>query len=62
MTEDQAERLAEYEMDRLDKRFLRGAISQGEYDAGVNAIDLRVRKRISGARRLRNLRFWWLDR
>ena len=43
MTEDQAERVAERRMDRLDAKLIRGAITMGEYDAEVHAIELEVR-------------------
>jgi len=46
MTEDQAERLAEREMDRLDSRFLRGEIHQAEYDRLVREIESRTQARM----------------
>lgn len=49
MTEDQAERLAEAEMNRLDKRFLAGWIDQTVYDREVEEIERRTKARISRA-------------
>ena len=42
MTERQIELLAEREMDALDRRLRRGALTQAEYDAEVRALDRRV--------------------
>jgi len=49
MTEDQAERIAEREMDRLDSRFIRGHIHQAEYDKAVKEIERMVERRTSRA-------------
>ena len=56
MTEDQAERLAEHEMDRLDKRFIRGDLDQDAYDREVRNIDLRVQRRMGDWRQARATR------
>lgn len=39
MTVDQIERIVEKKMDRLDARFLRGDLSQDEYDAEIKQLD-----------------------
>lgn len=39
MTEEQIERHVEAAMDALDRRFLKGAMRQEEYDAEVRRID-----------------------
>lgn len=39
MTEEQIERIAERDMDRLDRQLMASSISQAEYDAEVKAID-----------------------
>lgn len=39
MSETQIERIAEYEMDRLDQELTSGAITQEEYDEEVRALD-----------------------
>lgn len=49
--EQQAEERAEREQDRLDKRYLRGELSQGEYDASTWAIEQRVRRAVADWRR-----------
>jgi hypothetical protein len=54
MTEDQAERLAEHEMDRLDRRFMQGHINQDTYDKEVRSIDMRARRRAGDWRRMRS--------
>jgi hypothetical protein len=61
MTEDRAERLAEREMDRLDRQLLAGRLSQGEYDSAVRSIDLRVKRRTSSARRERPVEPWYMN-
>lgn len=43
MTEDQIERRAEREMDKLDSRYMSGKITQTEYDREVRAIEARAR-------------------
>jgi hypothetical protein len=48
--EHYAETKAEIEMDRLDKRYLRGDISEGEYEAAVHGIELRVQRTMDRAR------------
>jgi hypothetical protein len=40
LTETQIEARAERAIDRLDKWFLSGGITQGEYDAAIKAVDL----------------------
>jgi hypothetical protein len=61
VNERSAELLAEREMDRLDRRLMRGEIHQGEYDAAVHAIDLRVKRRISSTRRERPVERWYTN-
>ena len=39
MTFDAIERIAEKEMDRLDKELLNGALTQEEYDTEVKALE-----------------------
>lgn len=39
LTEDQIERHVERMIDRLDVRFVRGALTQAEYDLRMRAID-----------------------
>ena len=39
MTEDQIERIAEREMDKLDRMFSKGIISREEYEAEVDELD-----------------------
>lgn len=39
MTEDQIERIAERQMDKLDRLFTKGMITEAEYDAEVKELD-----------------------
>ena len=46
-----AEERAEREQNRLDREFLRGGMTQGEYDAAVWALDQRVKRAVADWRR-----------
>lgn len=50
MTEEQIERRAEREMDRLDKQLLSGALTQAEYDEEVRELDRWAREEYRAAR------------
>ena len=39
MTEDQIERIAERQMDKLDRMFTKGIITREEYEAEVDELD-----------------------
>ncbi|HUY05049.1 MAG TPA: hypothetical protein VMV33_17365 [Rhodocyclaceae bacterium] len=39
MTEEQIERLAERQMDRLDQRLIEGELTQPQYDAAVRQMN-----------------------
>ena len=39
MTEDQIERIAERTIDRLDRQFLSGKLTQKQYDEGIAEVD-----------------------
>lgn len=43
MTEDQIERVYEREMDKLDRQYTKGIISEREYEAEINELDKWVR-------------------
>jgi len=45
--EHAAEIQAERAQDRLDRRYLRGEVSEGEYDAATWALEQQVRKKVS---------------
>lgn len=57
-TEAAIERAAEAEMDALDARLMRGALSQSEYDAAVRALDARVSRRHRRAAAARAAAAW----
>ena len=49
--EQAAEERAEREMNRLDRAYLRGALSQGEYDAAIWALEQKVKRVVADWRR-----------
>lgn len=49
--EQAAEERAEREMNRLDNAYLRGSMSQGEYEAAVWALDQKVKRAVADWRR-----------
>jgi hypothetical protein len=46
VTEDQIERIAEREMDRLDREYMSGVLSKYRYDKEVRALDRWVREEL----------------
>ena len=46
MTEEMVEQVIEKRMDRLDARFLKGEVTQAEYDAAVRQLDALARVKI----------------
>jgi hypothetical protein len=50
MTEEQIERLAERDMDRLDRAFMRGELSQEAYDAAIERLNAWLEKSYRGDR------------
>lgn len=44
MSEEQIERHAEREMDKLDSRLMGGSLSQSEYDRAVKKLDAECRR------------------
>lgn len=57
MTEDQIERIAEREMDKLDRLYLKEMISEAEYEAEVAELDRWCRDQYREAR-ARQYREW----
>jgi hypothetical protein len=49
--EDEIERVAEREMNRLDKELLSGALTQEDYDEEVEALDQWVREEYKGTQK-----------
>jgi hypothetical protein len=49
--EDEIERIAEREMDRLDKALLAGTFTQEDYDEEVEALDQWVREEYKGTQK-----------
>lgn len=51
MTESQIERMAEQQVDALDRRFLSSAMTQSEYDALMRAINANADKALASISR-----------
>lgn len=56
MTEDQIERKVEVMMDRLDKQYMNGSITEGEYQAEIKSINEWATEEIRKASIANNLR------
>lgn len=52
MTIDQIERRAEARMDALDRRLMKGLLTQAEYDREVQALDRDTERQMAACRRL----------
>ena len=51
MTEEQIERRVELRVDELDRAFLKGLLTQKQYDAGIRGIDIWALRELSVASR-----------